>query len=474
MPGPTPPAPRPGHSTAGQGSLTVGILLGVTLVAFESLAVVTVAPRLAEELGGVGLYGWVFSGFLLASLLGTVVAGRLADTGPLARPLALGLAAFGLGLAVSGSAPTMPLVIAGRVLQGLGGGGLSTVMLTAITRAYPDDQRARMMALTSSAWVVPALLGPTVAGLVAEVLHWRVVFWGIVPLLVLVAAMTVGRFRHLTPPAAATPQRGTLAAALPLALGTGLFLAGVGDDSPWLALALALPGVAAAAYGLRALLPAGVTRLGRGLPAVVAARGLFFAAMVGVEAFLALMLTAVHGYSSTVTGLVIATGSISWAVGSWLQSRLDQRSTATRHPRLRLGTAVLLLGLGMQLAALYAPWPPLPLVLAAWVVAGLGIGAAHATASVVAFALAPAGQEGRVSAALTIADQWTSAISSGVGGALLALGARLAWGQQDAIALAMGFAVALGVLACVASWRARPAAGSAERQVVGQVGEGRA
>jgi len=95
----------------------------------------------------------------------------MADTGTLARPLALGLAAFGLGLAVSGSAPTMLVVIAGRVLQGLGGGALSTVMLTAITRAYPDSQRARMMALTSSAWVVPALLGPTVAGFVAEALH---------------------------------------------------------------------------------------------------------------------------------------------------------------------------------------------------------------------------------------------------------------------------------------------------------------
>src|SRR5690606_24122254 len=143
----------------------------------------------------------------------------------------LGLAAFGLGLAVSGSAPTMLVVIAGRVLQGLGGGALSTVMLTAITRAYPDSQRARMMALTSSAWVVPSLLGPTVAGFVAEALHWRLVFWGIVPLLLVVGAMTVPRFRHLDPPVAARPPRGRLAAALTLALGTGLFLTCVGGGA---------------------------------------------------------------------------------------------------------------------------------------------------------------------------------------------------------------------------------------------------
>ena len=452
-----PSAPRSAEGAGpAQRSLTIGILLGVTLAAFESLAVVTVAPRLAEELGGLRLYGWIFSGFLLASLLGTVAAGRLADSGSLARPLALSLVAFGLGLAVSGSASTMSLVVAGRVLQGLGGGGLSTVMLTAITRAYPDSRRARMMALTSSAWVVPALLGPTVAGFVAEAVHWRAVFWGILPLLVVVGAMTVPRFRHLVPPPAPPAPVRTLAPALLLALGTGLFLVGVGDDRAWLAAALALPGSAAALFGLRELLPTGALWLRPGLPAVVAGRGLLFAAMVGVEAFLALMLTSVHGYSSTVTGAVIATGSISWAAGSWLQSRLDARTSATRVPRLRAGSAVLLAGLGLQLVALYAPVAPLAIVLAGWVMAGLGIGAAHATSSVVAFALAPAGEEGRVSAALTIADQWTSAVSAGVGGALLALGGRLAWSAQDAIALAMAFVLGSGVLACAAAWRARP------------------
>ncbi len=455
MPGAPPSPPTADGAGTGQRSLTIGILLGVTLAAFESLAVVTVAPRLVEELGGVRLYGWMFSGFLLASLLGTVVAGRLADSGSLARPLALGLGAFGLGLAVSGSAPSMPFVIVGRVLQGLGGGGLSTVMLTAITRAYPDGRRAGMLALTSSAWVVPALLGPTVAGLVAEALHWRVVFWGIVPLLVAVAAMTVPRFRALGPPAAAPGPHRTLGPAALLALGTGLFLVGVGTRSPWLAAALALPGAAAAVLGLRELLPTGVIALGHGLPSAVAARGLAFASMVAVEAFLALMLASVHGYSATVTGAVIATGSVSWAVGSWLQSRLDARSAATRAPRLRGGAVALLAGLALQVVALYAPAAPLAIVLVGWVMAGVGIGTAHSTASVVAFSLSPAGEEGRVSAALTIADQWTSAVGAGVGGALLALGARLAWTEQDAIALAMAFALALGALACVAAWRVR-------------------
>src|SRR5690606_1877194 len=111
-------------------------------------------------------------------------------------------------------------------------------------------------------------------------------FWGILPLLVVVGAMTVPRFRHLVPPPAPPAPVRTLAPALLLALGTGLFLVGVGDDRAWLAAALALPGSAAALFGLRELLPTGALWLRPGLPAVVAGRGLLFAAMVGVEAFL--------------------------------------------------------------------------------------------------------------------------------------------------------------------------------------------
>src|SRR5690606_25655612 len=108
-----------------------------------------------------------------------------------------GLAFFAVGLAVSGAATSMLILLAGRVLHGLGGGMLGTVMYAAINRAYPDNVRARMMALTSSAWIVPALLGPTLAGIVAEASHWRYVFWGILPLLVVVGLLTTRPFAQL-------------------------------------------------------------------------------------------------------------------------------------------------------------------------------------------------------------------------------------------------------------------------------------
>src|SRR5690606_6583919 len=151
---------------------------------------------------------------------------------------------------------------------------------------YPDNLRARMMALTSSAWIVPALLGPTLAGFVAEAFHWRWVVWGILPLLALVAALTVRPFGALRSGGEAPAERGggprsrglrsrdtRLGTALILALGAGLFLFGVGLESVWLALASAVPGAVLAGYGLNALLPSGTLRLARGLPSVVAARG---------------------------------------------------------------------------------------------------------------------------------------------------------------------------------------------------------
>src|SRR5680860_676736 len=152
-----------------------------------------------------------------------------------------------------------------------------------------------MMALTSSAWVVPALLGPMVAGLVAETLHWRIVFWGILPLLIVVGALTVRPFAALGRAAVTGSGRGRLWAALVLAAGAGLFLVGVGVGAFWLATLLAVPGVALAGVGLRRLMPGATLILDRGLPSVVAGRGSLFAAFVGVEAFLALMLPSVHG-----------------------------------------------------------------------------------------------------------------------------------------------------------------------------------
>ena len=185
-----------------------------------------------------------------------------------------------------------------------------------------------------------------------------------------------------------------------------------------------------------------------------------YAAFVATEAFLVLALTEVHGLSASLTGVVIATGAVSWTAGSWLQDRWDERSPENEHDtrrrsRLALGTLILSVGIGVQLLALFIDVYPLLITVLGWLLCGLGIGVAHSTSSVLAFAFAPRGEEGAVSASLQIADQLTSALSTGVGGAVLATAVSLQWGQQPGIAVIFGINLFLVGTALLAAYRVK-------------------
>lgn len=172
------------------GRLTVGLLLLakltrsviVTTVAYEALAVATILPDTAAELGGLALYGWVFAAFMLANLFGVVIAGWAIDQAGAAPPFLAGAALFIAGLLSAGLAPSMLALISARALQGLGAGFIGSVAYAVIGRAYPEELRPRMLALTSSAWVIPGLLGPALAGILGEAVGWRWVFLSVVPL----------------------------------------------------------------------------------------------------------------------------------------------------------------------------------------------------------------------------------------------------------------------------------------------------
>jgi len=467
--------------------LTIGLLLSVTTHALAALAVVTIAPRIPAELGGLGLYGWLFSGYLLTSLLGTVWGGGEADRRGLRWPFAIGLTAFGLGLGLAAVAPSMPWVVGARALQGFGGGAVTTLVYVAVTRAYPDRQRSRLMAYLSTAWVTPALVGPALAGALAEAAGWRAVFGALAGVLAVVALLTLPRLGAAATrgPASAGPAGAAgagLRRALAVVAGLGAGLAalswwaerGIGATATGLTATLA--GLLAAAFGLRGLLPAGTLRLASGLGALVAARAGFFAAFIGVEAFLALMLTDLQGLSSAATGAVIATGAISWAFGSWWQARRDAGDDGRRARGRRVLIGVLFLGVGLALqgVALAGVGDGLAWVTAVavggWMTAGFGIGTAHATSSVFAFALAERDgvAAGRVSVALQLADNVGAAFVTGLAGAALAFVGAAVGGAGDGpsrAGVAAAFGVAWGAwgLSLAAAWRnarSRPAAAS--------------
>src|SRR5438876_12105092 len=104
--------------------LSIGILVLMTSIAAEGMAVATVLPTVAADLNGLEWYGWAFSAFMLASLIGAIGGGELADKRSPALTGRLALAVFAVGLLVAGFAPSWSILLLGRALQGLGAGGL--------------------------------------------------------------------------------------------------------------------------------------------------------------------------------------------------------------------------------------------------------------------------------------------------------------------------------------------------------------
>ncbi len=183
-------------------SLTIGLVSIVTLVAFESLAVITILPDIEADLRGLTWYGWVTTAFFLGTMIGIVFAGGQADRHGLGRPYVIGLIIFAVGLVVSGLAPSMPALVVGRFVQGFGAGVVPAIGYVAIGRVYPVGVRPRMFAVMSTAWVVPGLVGPVLAERVSAGVGWRAVFLGLLPFVALAGVLIIPEMMRLRAPAA--------------------------------------------------------------------------------------------------------------------------------------------------------------------------------------------------------------------------------------------------------------------------------
>ncbi|HEV2088652.1 MAG TPA: MFS transporter, partial [Cryptosporangiaceae bacterium] len=203
------PSAAPGRVDGALRATTAGTVLVVTLIAFEAIAVATALPTAVRALDGLAYYGWPFLAFLIANVLGMVLGGELSDRYGPTKPLVGGLLVFAGGLVVSGAAFGMVLFVAGRAVQGLGAGLVIVALYVVIGEAYAEDARPRVFGFVSAAWVLPALIGPVVAGWLAEHLSWRWVFLGIPPLVGLGLLLIVPGLRRLPPKPPVGRQRRT-------------------------------------------------------------------------------------------------------------------------------------------------------------------------------------------------------------------------------------------------------------------------
>jgi MFS family permease len=443
-----PDAPAGGVWAPERRRLTAGLVLTVTLVAFESLAISTVLPDVSDDLGGLGLYGWVFSGFFLGSLLGIVVAGQMSDEVGTRRPYVLGLCLFAVGLAIGGASQSMAMLVVGRVAQGVGAGAIPAIAYAAVGRNYPHAIRPRVFAVFSSAWVIPGLIGPVAATTLAEAISWRAVFLALLPLVGLAAAISLPALSDVedTNGEDGIDRRRD---ALILVVGTAAVLAGLGAGSLVLSVALVAAGVVPAVWAFLRLVPAGTARLVAGMPATVAVRGILTFAFFGADLYVSLAVTDGRDGSTWMAGAALTSGTLLWTSGAWIQQRIVHKV----GPRLLVRLGFLLVGTGVVGMLVVLRSVPLWLSIPAWGVAGLGMGIAYSPLALTVLRLAPAGQEGAATASFQLADVLGVALGTGLSGVFVALGDGRGWATASSLTIAFTVMALVAVAGAFATGR---------------------
>ncbi|MEJ6554145.1 MFS transporter [Microbacterium esteraromaticum] len=444
--------------------ITIGSVILIFLAALEALAVTTVMPVVSADLHGEALYAVAFSGTLATSVIGMVGAGSWSDAAGPRAPLYTSVVLFLAGLVVSGCALDMYTFLAGRLIQGLGAGGQTVALYVVVARVYPPHLHGRIFAAYAAAWVVPSMVGPFLAGLVTQLLHWRWAFLG-------VAVLTAGAFVLVAQRLRAVPlkvdaadagsESGLAEAPLPASatgsFGTRMLLAvvvavcavGVGftvELPPGFGGPLAATGIVVIGVALLPLLPRRTLRAARGLPSVVLTRGIIAGAFFAAEAYIPKLLMDEHDFSPSIAGLALTLAALGWSSASAVQGRYGDRLGSRRIMLIAfvlLMTALLAILAVVLLRSL--PW----VVVIGWGIAGAGMGLLYPRLTVLTLAYSTTRDEGFNSSALSISDATGSALAVAVAG-LGFIGLPL---LGSGFAAVYAFAAALTVLALLPGLR---------------------
>lgn len=322
--------PRPFDLTRQERrTVTAGVMVGIFLGAMESTVVATAMPSIVARLGGLEVYSWVFSSYLLTSTVTVPLWGKFSDLYG-RRPFYLvGIGLFLLGSVACGFSRTMPQLIFFRGLQGLGAGAVLPLGLTIIGDIYPLEARARIQGLFSGVWGVASIAGPFLGGFLTDHLSWRWVFFVNVPV-GLVASFIIGRY--LREPTRERTRAGRVdflgGAILIVALGLLLLsVMGSGWNGQgrlglmagavvglvvfvWMQRRAVDPMIPLGLFGNRIFLASFVTGLLAGM------------AMFGAISFIPLFVQAILGTDATEAGSVLTPFMLAWVLCSILGARL--------------------------------------------------------------------------------------------------------------------------------------------------------
>ena len=384
------PLTTPPSDTAKRNLAAFGVMLVIFLFAIDATIVSTSMPTIVARLGGLELYSWVFSIYMLTSALTTPVFGKLADLYSKRRLMLIGIAIFLIGSTLCGLAQSMEAMIVFRAIQGLGGGAIYALSFIVISVIFPADQRAKMQGIISGIWGVASVLGPLAGGVIVEYTSWRWIFFVNLPLIAVATALIVVGLKE----AQSEQRRHKLDVT-----GAGTLLAG---------LLLVFYALAQSAHTHRSLTGQTAVFLGAGLlvliffyfvekraaeplvPLDLFGIGLYRSSIVvatlsamgvfGAISYLPLYLQGVLGFSASRAGLVVLVLSSFWTAGSLLAGRwitsIGYRAVAV------MGSALLSFGYLLFVAPLFGSGVATAIGSAAAI--GLGMGMANLTTLVAA------------------------------------------------------------------------------------------
>jgi EmrB/QacA subfamily drug resistance transporter len=361
--------------------LVIGALMtGFTLGTLDSTIVATAMPRIVGKLGGINLYSWVFSIYLLASTTTVPIYGKLADLYGRKPILFTGMSFFLAGSLACGLAQSMEQLIVFRALQGMGAGGIIPVVLAIIADiSETREERNRLQGVIGMIWGISSLLGPVIGGLIVDNLDWPWVFLlnlpiGLFAMLLLFIYFKENRARQ-------KHQLDYLGTALLTGAVIALLLALLQGGTAWAWASFQSIGLLVGAVVLfsiflrveqRAPEPVIPLSLFKNRTIAIASIGGFCLGnlMYGITSYVPLFVQGVKGSPATEAGLVLIPQSVTWSLVSMVIARILNRLGYQRT--VRTGTVLAVLGVGML--TLFGPQTPLPFMLLVMVIIGCGFG----------------------------------------------------------------------------------------------------
>lgn len=459
--------------SGGNGIRSLALAGGVALHAVNVFIATTILPSVVADIGGLDYYAWSTTLFVAASIVGAALSARLLQgLGPRGAYAAAALI-FGLGSMACALAPTMPALLAGRIVQGLGGGFLFALSYAMIRIVFAPPLWPRGMALVSGMWGVATLVGPAVGGIFAELGAWRLAFWSVVPVTALFGLMAV-----VVLPKRETAGGGELGLPLLqlvlltlaiLAISLGSIRSGLAWTAAGLLAAILLLALIARVERRTAsrLLPQGAFSLATPLGLAFASITLLTVAVTGAEVFVPLFLQVLHGQSPLAAGYLAAAMAGGWTTGSIASSGISPRAVARAMIVSPLVTFA-----GMALLALLMPqavggWLFMACLLLGLALAGLGVGYGWPHLLTRVLKVAPAAEQDLASASITTVQLFASALGAALAGMIANLAGLTSPGGVAGTASAafwlfaiLAAAPAAAALVALRSARLAPAAGA--------------